>query len=351
MPVTTLGRSGLAVSDICLGTMTFGNHTPPGDAFAQMDRAVDAGITFFDCAEMYPVPPRAETVGNSERVIGDWLRASGRRGQVQIATKVSGPGRNVRGGEGFDGRIVRRTVEDSLARLGTDVIDLYQLHVPMRGTYAFRQNWGYDPSGMDAGVVRAHMQDMAGALHDLVAEGKIRAFGVSNESAWGLTRWQDAMTAAGGPVVAAIQNEYSLMDRQFDTDLAEATTLEGVTLLAYSPLAAGMLTGKYQQGAIPDDSRAAYARSKGEPATLGGRLTTRAGVATAAWLDLAADEGLDPVHMAVAFTRQRPFACIPIIGATRLAQLTHFIAGLDLRLSAEQLARIDATYRQHPLPY
>lgn len=351
MQEATLGRSGVTVSEVCLGTMTFGHQTAPEVAFAQMDRAVEAGITFFDCAEVYPVPANPATFGRSEEIIGAWLRRSGRRDQVRIATKVSGPGRTVRGGAGFDGPIIRRAIDESLARLGTDRVDLYQLHSPMRGSYAFRRNWGFDPSPIDPARVCAHMEDVVAAVTDLIGLGKLRAFGLSNETTWGLLRWIDTAQHLGGARVATIQNEYSLMDRKFDTDLAEAAHCEDVTLLGYSPLAAGLLTGKYQNGAVPADSRAAYAQTKGEPPTLGGRRVPAAEAAVAAWLTLAAEEALDPIHMAIAFTRQRPFRTIPIIGARTVEQLDHIIAGLDLRLSPEQLARIDTVYRQFPMPY
>jgi len=347
----TLGNSQVRVSGVCLGTMTFGNQTPAAEAHAQMDRALAAGIGFFDTAEMYPVNPvRRETVGRSEEIIGDWLAARGGRDCVQIATKVTGPSGTVRA-EGYDGAILRRTVDASLKRLRTEHIDLYQLHWPLRGSYAFRQNWRYDPSQQDRAATLAHMADVLEAAADLHRAGKIRAFGLSNESAWGTARWIDTAERLGAPRVAAIQNEYSLLCRAFDTDLAELAVNEGVTLLAYSPLAAGLLTGKYQDGGNPPGSRAAVDVETGGLGNLGGRRTDRAIEAVAAWLKLAAELGLDPVHMAIAFTRQRPFPSIPIIGATDAAQLDHLLAGLDLVLSEEALRRIDQLHRAHPMPY
>ena len=218
-----LGKSGIKVSAWCLGTMTYGNQTDQADAHAQMDRALDAGISFWDTAEMYPVNPvRAETVGRSEQIIGAWFAKTGRRAEVQIATKVAGPNPNfVRAGRGFDGTIIHQTVDASLRRLQTDVIDLYQLHWPERGSYMFRQNWSFDPSGQNPATTQAHMDDVLGAMADVVAAGKVRAFGLSNESCWGTTRWIDRATALGAPRVAAVQNEYSLMCRLYDTDMAE----------------------------------------------------------------------------------------------------------------------------------
>ena len=276
MQSMTLGDSDVSVSTICLGTMTFGNQTSPDVAHRQMDRALDAGITFLDTAEMYPVNPvRRETVGRSEEIIGDWLAARGGREGVQIATKAAGPGDILRR-QGYDGKILRQTIDDSLARLKTDYIDLYQLHWPVRGSYAFRQNWDYDPGQQDKARTLDHMADVLGAIAEAHKAGKIRAFGLSNESAWGTARWIDTAARLGAPRVVTIQNEYSLLNRLFDTDLADLAVNEDVTLLAYSPLAAGLLTGKYRNGAEPAGSRAAVDRATGGAADLGGRRTVRA---------------------------------------------------------------------------
>lgn len=339
------------VSAVCLGTMTYGNQTAPEDAFAQMDRARDAGVTFLDMAEMYPVNPiRAETVGRTEEIVGDWLAARGNRDKVQVATKVSGHSRAVRDNEGYSGAIIRRTVDASLRRLKTDFIDLYQLHTPMRAHYHFRQNWGFKPDTQGSGAVRAHMEDVLSAMSDIMAAGKVRAFGVSNETAWGTANWLATAARMGGPRVVSIQNEYSLLDRLYDTDLAELGVMEGVTLLAFSPLAAGLLTGKYADG-VPEGSRVAVDTATGGSGDLGGRLTQPAAAAVAAYHDLAAEHGVDPVHMAIAFTRQRPFPCIPILGATSSDQLAHLLAGLDLRLDDRVMSGIHRIHRQYPLPY
>lgn len=248
-----LGRSGIEVSEWCLGTMTYGSQTPEDDAHRQLDMALDAGIDFLDAAEMYPVNPvKAETVGRTEEFIGNWIEKSGKRDAYRIATKAAGPNPGwARDGKGYDGGNIREIVEGSLKRLKTDVIDLYQLHWPERGSYHFRQYWSFDPSGQDPERTRDHMDGVLATLKDMVAEGKIRAFGLSNESAWGTTRWIDRAEAQGGPRVASIQNEYSLLSRLYDTDMAEMAVNEDVLLLAYSPLACGYLTGKYQDG-IPE---------------------------------------------------------------------------------------------------
>ena len=344
---------GLSVPDVCLGTMTFGKDTEREEAFAQMDRALDAGLTFFDTAEMYPVNPAvAETYGNTEKIIGAWMTDRGTRDQVQIATKISGPnGGHSRGGQGFEPGNIADAVDGSLKRLGTDRIDLYQLHWPKRGSYAFRQNWTFDPRGTSKARVADHMNGILEALTSLVAAGKLREFGLSNESAWGTMSWLDAAERTSGPRVVSVQNEYGPLYRMYDTDMAEVGQKEDVTLLAYSPLAAGLLTGKYAGGTIPERSRAATDKREGGPGNLGGRMTERGLTAADAWVEMARGLGLDPIHAAVAFVRQRPFPAIPIIGATTPAQLDHLIDGLGVTLDDDALAAIDRFHRAHPLPY
>jgi len=337
----------MMVSEWCLGTMTYGNQTPQEDAHRQIDMALDAGINFMDCAEMYPVNPiSAETVGLSEEIIGNWIAKSGRRDEWVIATKVSGdnPGW-VRDGRGYDGAVIRETVDQSLKRLQTDVIDLYQMHWPIRGSYMFRKNWAYDPSGQNRQRTLDHMMDVLEALDEAVKAGKIRAIGMSNESAWGMTKWIDQAEAAGLPRMASVQNEYSLLCRLYDTDLAEMSVNEDITLLSYSPLAAGLLTGKYQDGAVPDGSRMSL------NGNLGGRVTDRVWSATQAYLDLAAGHELDPVHMAMAWQRTRPFPISAIFGATTAGQLEQILSGTDVVLSDEVVTEIDRIHKAHPMPY
>ena len=352
MQRVTLGGSDLEVSQICLGTMTFGNQTPLDDAHAQMDRALEVGITFLDCAEMYPVNPvTAESLGRSEEYIGIWLARSGHRDRVELATKIAGPGHMLRDGRGFDGADVTAAIEASLRRMRTDRIDLYQMHWPVRGTYAFRQNWSYDPSGQDRQQVLDHMADVLEALQAARQAGKIREVGLSNDSAWGLIRWIDMAQQMGAPRMVSIQNEYSLLCRLYDTDLAEAATHEDVTLLAFSPLAAGLLSGKYDRGAMPEGSRAAVDLAHGGKGNLGGRKTARAQAATNAWIRLAREHGWDIMHLAIGWQLTRPFKLVPIIGATSLPQLQHLIAGLGRRPDAELCAAIDDLHREHAMPY
>ena len=347
MHMLPLGRTDIQVSDWCLGTMTYGNQTPQDDAHRQIDMALDAGINFLDTAEMYPVNPVSkETIGRSEEVIGNWVKASGRRDEVVIATKVIGdnPGW-VRGGEGYDGAVIKEAVEGSLRRLQTDVIDLYQMHWPMRGSYMFRKNWTYDPSKQDRAETMDHMMDVLTALGDLVKEGKLRAIGMSNESAWGMTQWTRLADENGLPRMVSVQNEYSLLCRLYDTDMAEVAVNEDITLLSFSPLACGLLTGKYQGGAVPAGSRMSIGPQ------LGGRMTPRTLPVTQAYIDLAAKHGIDPAHMAMAWQRTRPFPISAIFGTTTTAQLEHLLKGDDLVLSDDVVAEIATTHRANPMPY
>ena len=340
-----LGASGLTVSAWCLGSMTWGGQSSEADGHAQLDLALDHGIDFVDTAEMYPTNPvKPETIGRTEEIIGSWRRKTRRRDLV-IATKIGGEGGAARGGEPIGPESLRRALEASLRRLGTDCVDLYQFHWANRGAYHFRKIWGYDPTGQDRSQVRDHMAEVGRTMAALVTEGKVRAWGLSNETAWGLTRWQAAAREAGAPPLASIQNEYSLLCRGFDGDLAEACHHERVPLLAFSPLAAGLLTGKYQGGAIPEGSR------RTRTPELGGRVTERVWDAVAAYDEVARRHGLDPVTMALAWVRMRPVPTVPILGATTVEQLQRALGALELRLSDDVLRAIAEAHKAHPMPY
>lgn len=341
-----LGPAGPLVSPFCLGTMTFGTQTEPAIAHAQIDAALAAGVTFIDTAEMYPTnPAHADTVGRTEEIIGDWVRAGGARDRLVIATKMTGPGRMVRPGRVPDGAAMREAVEGSLRRLGAERIDLYQIHWPSRGSYHFRQMWGFDASTQPREETRAQMVALLETAGALVREGKIAHFGLSNESAWGLTTWTRIAEATGNPRPVSVQNEYSLLCRIADTDMAEALHQEGARMLAYSPLASGLLTGKYAGDVTPEGSR------RSVNPVLNGRITPRVWEAVAAYMGVAQRHGLDPVHMALAFVRDRPFMGSVIFGASTLEQLEHILAGMHVTLDAEVLAEIDAAGRAHPLPF
>jgi aryl-alcohol dehydrogenase-like predicted oxidoreductase len=346
MKFRSLGRTGLNVSAICLGTMTWGTQNSEAEAHEQMDYAIDQGVNFFDTAEMYPTNPvSAKTQGDTERFIGSWLKKRGRHDDIIIASKISGPGRDwVRGGEPMSAAAVARALDGSLQRLGIDCIDLYQLHWPNRGAYHFRESWTYDPSRQDRDRVGDELLDVLRGLDDAVKAGKIRHVGLSNETCWGTARYLELAEREGLPRMQSIQNEYSLMHRLFDLDLAELAHHEQVGLLAYSPLAAGLLSGKYQGDVTPKGTR------REATPDLGGRMTPRALEVVAEYLAIAEKHNLDPCQMALAFCLTRPFMTSVIIGATSMTQLKTDIAAVDLELGDEVLKDIQAVYRRFPVP-
>jgi aryl-alcohol dehydrogenase-like predicted oxidoreductase len=346
MQTLTLGKTGLTVSELCLGTMTWGSQNTEAEGHAQADLALDHGVTFWDTAEMYPVNPvRAETVGRTEAIIGTWLASRGGRDRLVIATKVTGRSQIVRPGQPITGASLRAACEASLRRLQTDYIDLYQLHWPNRGSYHFRQAWRYAPTGIDKAAETAQMTEILTTAQALIAEGKIRAIGLSNETVWGAARWLHLADSLGLPRMTTVQNEYSLLCRQFDTDWAELSIVEQMPLLAFSPLATGLLSGKYAGDVIPEGSRRSL------NADLGGRITHRVFPAVAAYLGIAARHGLAPCQMAIAFCRARPFPTVPIIGASSTDQLRVNLGAAGLVLAPEVLEEIAETHRTHPAPY
>ena len=339
-----LGKTDLRVSELCLGTMTFGEQNSEADAFAQLDRAVDAGINFIDTAEIYPVPPRAETQGATERFIGNWLAARGGRERLIIASKAAGPGDWIdylrMPGRRLDRANIEAAVDASLARLRTDYLDLYQLHWPDRETNYFGQ-LGYKHPEQDDSVP---LLETLQVLADLVRAGKIRHVGLSNETPWGAMRLLALAETHGLPRMVSIQNPYSLLNRSFEVGLAEVAMREQCGLLAYSPLAFGMLSGKYLNGARPAGARL----------TLFSRFdrysNPQAEWATAEYCAIARRHGLDPAQMALAFVTSRPFVTSNIIGATTLEQLESNLGSVELRLNQEVLDEIEAVHRRQPNP-
>ncbi|WP_438749271.1 aldo/keto reductase [Pararhizobium sp. O133] len=346
MKYKTLGRTGIQVSEICLGTMTWGTQNSEAEAHEQMSYAVEQGVNFFDTAELYPVTPAGpETRGLTEDYIGTWLKASGKRDDIVVATKVSGPGRPyIRNGTPASPKTMREALETSLKRLQTDYVDLYQMHWPNRGHYGFRNSWTYDPSGQDRKAVPEELLAILEALGDFVKEGKVRAIGLSNDTAWGVMTMLSIAEKHGLPRLASIQNEYNFLYRQFDLDLSEIAHHEHVGLLAYSPLAAGLMTGKYLNGAKPEGSRLSI---NGD---LGGRYTEYQEPAVAAYAKLAKAHGLDLAQMQIAFSLTRPFMTSVIIGATNMQQLKTNIGAKDVKLSAEVLAGIANLHKMYPAP-
>lgn len=345
MQQIALGQTGLTVSEYCLGTMTWGTQNTEAEGHAQMDYALAHGVTFWDTAELYPVNPvAAETAGLTESIIGTWFASRGGRDRVVLASKMAGPGRVIRDGAPMTAEAFDAALDASLRRLQTDYLDLYQLHWPNRGSYHFRQQWAYAPKADRAAVIDS-MIDLLQAAERAVQAGKIRAIGLSNETVWGTAQWLRLAEEHRLPRMATIQNEYSLLCRQFDTDWAELSVQEDMPLLAWSPLATGLISGKYAGDVTPGGTR------RERNADLGGRITPQVFPAVAAYIGLARDWGIDPCQMALAFCRARPFPCIPIIGATDMTQLASNIAAAELVLAPELLAAIDDLHRLHPAPF
>jgi aryl-alcohol dehydrogenase-like predicted oxidoreductase len=327
--------------------MTWGTQNSEAEGHAQIDYALDHGVNFIDTAELYPSNPMsAETTGRTEEIIGSWIGRTGGRERMILATKVAGAGnRDVQDGIDIGPAKIRASIEGSLGRLQTDYIDLYQLHWPNRGSYHFRQNWRFDPSGQDTRQTLDHIHDTLETLGELVTAGKIRTIGLSNETCWGTSQFLQIAAAGGFPRVVSIQNEYSLLYRSHDLDLAELSHHEQVGLLPYSPLACGLLTGKYRDGARPDGSRLRLNPD------LFGRVHDGIWPVIDAYVGVARKHGLDPAQMAIAFCNQRPFVTSSIIGATSIEQLAINLGAAGLELDAEVLEDIQSVYRRHPIPF
>lgn len=338
MHTRPLGRTGLKVSLICLGTMTWGEQNTEKEAHAQMDMALAEGVNFFDAAEMYPVPPKQETQGRTESYIGSWFKARKNRDKVIMATKVvgyGGPGGSyIRPDVCLDRKNIVAAVESSLKRLQTEYIDLYQLHWPDRTTNYFGQ-LGYRHVEDEKATP---LEETLVALQDCVKAGKIRHVGLSNETPWGAMTYLKLAETKGYPRVASIQNPYNLLNRSYEVGLAEISIREECGLLAYSPLAFGVLSGKYLGGAKPAGARL----------TLYSRFQRYTGVnavkATERYVKIARDAGLDPAQMALAFVNQQRFVTSNIIGATTLEQLKSNIDSARLTLGADILNALDTVH-------
>ncbi|MBB5019241.1 aryl-alcohol dehydrogenase-like predicted oxidoreductase [Chitinivorax tropicus] len=344
MQMLSLPHSNLTVSRLCLGTMTWGEQNTEDEAHSQLDYAISRGINFIDAAEMYPVPARPETQGSTERYLGTWLKRQD-RSKLVIATKVVGPSRGlewVRGGETprLDARQIRMAVEASLKRLQTEYIDLYQLHWPARYVPMFGQV-GYDPTQQRPSP---DIETQLAALATLIEEGKIRYIGVSNETPWGVCQFTRIADSLQLPRIVTIQNAYSLLNRTFEMGLAETCHHEQVGLLAYSPMAFGLLSGKYL------DNPQATGRLNQFPQFGGRYQKPYVQEATAAYVKLAREHGLSPAQMALAFVTSRWFVASNIIGATNLNQLAENINSASLQLSDPVLSEIEAIHQRHPNP-
>jgi len=348
MKMRQLGRTGLIVSQTCLGTMTWGQQNTEAEGHAQLDMAFGRGVNFLDTAEMYPIPPKAETQGRTETYIGNWLNARKNRDRVIIATKVIGRTANDWYRDGRPSRLVRAdimdAIEKSLRRLQTDYIDLYQIHFPER-----RVPWGSNPTRvtqwpMPSDEDETPIAETLAVFSALVKSGKIRHFGVSNESSWGVMRYIAESDRGVGPRVATIQNAYNLVNRTFEVNLAEVSAREDVSLLAYSPVAQGYLTGKYDHGARPQGSRSQLFNR-------GQRYETpNAAETQLAYSELARSFGMEPALFANAFVHSRPFVASNIIGATSLEQLDMALRSAEIDWTDQMQAAVDAIHQRSGNP-
>tara|TARA_B100000900_G_scaffold415951_1_gene448076 strand:- start:561 stop:1589 length:1029 start_codon:yes stop_codon:yes gene_type:complete len=334
--------AGREVSKICLGTMTWGQQNTEAEAHEQISYAIERGINMLDAAEMYPVPPRAETQGRTEAYIGTWFKKTGLRDSYVLATKAAGPNPEfhyLRGGPKFTKDQLTEAVNGSLRRLQTECIDLYQLHWPDRYTNFFGQRGYFQKEQPETPV-----EETLRALEDVVQSGKVRAIGLSNETPWGTMKFLELADREGLPRVESVQNPYSLLNRTYEIAMAEVSHREDVGLLAYSPLGMGLLTGKYRNGAKPEGSRMVVFE----------RFTRYESAetweATERYLRLADDCGVNPTHMALAFVNTRPFVISNIIGATTMEQLKMNIDSLDVVLSKDVLKAIEAVQQTIPNP-
>lgn len=342
MQYAPLGHSELNVSRICLGTMTFGEQNTEAEAHDQLDCALSHGVNFIDAAEMYPVPCREETQGRTEQYIGTWLKKSGRRGDVILASKVAGPGmmEYLRDGPQLTADHIETALEASLERLQTDCIDLYQVHWPARNTNFFGK-LGYESDPAESSTP---IEETYACLAKAVEQGKIRYIGVSNETPWGVMQYQSLSRIHGWPGVVSVQNPYSLLNRTYEIGLAEISHRENIGLLAYSPLGFGVLTGKYLEGKAPADARLTRY-------TYFDRYTSEVAVqATRAYVELARKNGYSPAQMALAFVNSQPFVASNIIGATSLQQLEEDITSIDLTLSDEVMEEIERLHSRQSNP-
>ena len=320
MKLNKLGNSELFVSPYYLGTMTFGETTEQEDAHQQINEALEYGINFIDTAEMYPTCPiKKETTGKTEEIIGNWISKNK--------------------------KTIKLAIEGSLKKLKTNYIDLYQLHWPNRGSYHFRAYWNYNPIKQDDEEITEEVFSIVETLYSLKKEGLIREFGLSNETCWGTSKYLAEVKKFKGLNIASIQNEYSLLCRLFDNDFNELSLNENIPLLAYSPLARGLLTGKYMGKKIPEGSRLS------RDDKIRRIVNENSDLAVRAYFDLAQEHNLEPIHMALSFCRERPFMGSVIFGATNIVQLREILKGIDVRLTDETKNDIQKIYKKYPLTF
>jgi len=344
MKFRRLGKTNIKVSNICLGSMNWGEQNSEEEGHSQLDLAVESGINFIDTAEMYPIPPESKTYGHTEKIIGTWLKKRSDRDKLIIATKISPPGKNVpwiRGGSNkLDKKNIHQAVDSSLQRLQTDYIDLYQIHWPERFTNYFGQfNYTHNPD-LDGTLIEESLT----ALNEVIRCGKVRHIGISNETPWGMSEYLRVTKAQALTQIVTIQNPYNLLNRTFEVGLSEMSIRENVGLLAYSPLGFGVLSGKYLNQQKPENARlTTYQSYKRYSNENGVKMTER-------YVNLAKKHGLDPAQMALAFILTRTFLTSVIIGASTIKQLKTNMDCINVNLSDEIIKQIDSLHFQQPNP-
>ena len=347
MQLKPLANTGILVPEICLGTMTFGEQNSQAEAFEQLEYALDQGLFFWDTAEMYPVPPKPETQGATETILGNWIAQRGNRDQLFIASKIAGPsqgGSHIRDGQTrFTAAEISSAIDGSLKRLQSDYIDLYQLHWPQRPTNFFGK-LGYGNAEAQQNTEITALEETLSALSDEIKKGRIRYIGLSNETPWGTLKFLHLAEKLGLEKFISVQNPYSLLNRTYEIGMSEIAHYENVGLLAYSPLAFGYLTGKFRNGARPANARV----------TLFSRFSRYSNPesewATEQYAQLAERHGLSLTQLSLAFIKQQFFVTSTIIGATNLGQLKENIQAFEIDLSAEVLQGIEDIHRQQPNP-
>lgn len=355
MKYTKLGSSGIKISKICLGTMTWGKQNNQEEAFEQMDYAVSKGINFFDTAEMYAIPPTAQTYGTTETIVGKWLEISNKRGEIILATKFS-PLTWARGEEkpAINRENIITAVENSLKRLKTDYIDLYQLHWPTnREHYHFSNWWDFDPTSLKqkkAKIVENKIEILQ-CLQELIDAGKIRHIGLSDDSAWGIKQYIELSEKYNLPKIVSIQNEYNLLRRRDEHDVAETCVLEDVSYLPWSPLAMGVLSGKYLNNNFPKKSRFSKEVMGNGWDRYSSRVELNSHNATEQYIKIAEKYNLDSCQMAIGFTLSKNWVDSSIIGATNMEQLANNIAAININLSQSCLNDIHKVYQQYPVAF
>ena len=347
MQLKPLANTGILVPEICLGTMTFGEQNTQAEAFQQLEYALDQGLFFWDTAEMYPVPPKPETQGATETILGNWIAERGKRDQLFIASKIAGPsqgGSHIRDGQTrFTASEISSAIDGSLKRLQSDYIDLYQLHWPQRPTNFFGK-LGYGNTEAHQNTEITALEETLSALSDEIKKGRIRYIGLSNETPWGTLKFLHLAEKLGLEKFVSVQNPYNLLNRTYEIGMSEIAHYENVGLLAYSPLAFGYLTGKFRHGARPANARV----------TLFSRFSRYSNPesewATEQYAQLAERHGLTLTQLSLAFIKQQFFVTSTIIGATNLDQLKENIQAFEIDLSAEVLQGIEDIHYQQPNP-